>query len=125
MPARPEDRTTINIGADLIRAVRTRASEEGRGFSDVVAAAITMYLEGPPRPSEHLIPGLVPVAPGLREEVQVLVAEVRRLLPHVAAAVESHGEVIDTLDAITVELGKRRGAAQALERAAALAPRDE
>lgn len=117
MPARPEDRTTVNLGADMIRAVRRRAEEEGRGFSDVVAAALTLYLDGPPRPAEHLIPGLVPVAPGLREEMQTLLAEVRRLLPGVAAAVQNHDEVMDTLEDLQSELGRRAGAGHALEQA--------
>lgn len=120
MPARKEDRTTVNIGEDLIRAARTRADEEGRSFSEVVVSALTMYLDGPPRTREDVIPGLVPVAPGLREEMQTLLSELRRFLPQVAAAVENHAELMDTLDEITGELGRRRGAALALEEAEAL-----
>lgn len=120
MPAKKEDRTTINIGEELIRAARARADEEGRSFSDVVATALTLYLDGPPRAREDVIPGLVPVAPGLREEMQVLLSELRRFIPLVAAGVENHGELMDTVDEIALEIGRRRGAALALETAQAL-----
>ncbi|WP_424138834.1 hypothetical protein [Roseomonas chloroacetimidivorans] len=121
MPVRPEDRTTVNLGADLIREARARATEEGREFSELVARAVRAYLAAPLRVVGADLPGLVPPDPdaGLREDVQVLVAEVRKLIPQVAAAAEGHTEVLDTLDEITAELGRRRGAAEALEQVAA------
>ena len=117
MPARPEDRTTVNIGADLIAQARERATAEGRTFNEVVAAALRLYLDASPRPREELIPGLVSAEPGLRADVQLLVAELRTLVPAVTAAVSNHSEVLDTLDEISAEIGRRRGAAHALEQA--------
>lgn len=117
MPARPEDRTTINIGADLIAQARERATAEGRSFNDVIAVALRLYLDASPRPREDLLPGLVSAEPGLRSDVQLLVAELRTLVPAVTAAVANHAEVLDTLDEISAEIGRRRGAAHALEQA--------
>jgi hypothetical protein len=118
VPAKPGSRTTINIGEALLERARGRAREEGRELSDLIGAAVRAYLDGPPRPREAVLPGLVPPEPGLRSEVQNLMAELRQWLPQVAAVVANHGEVMDTLDDLTTELGRHRGVALALERLA-------
>jgi hypothetical protein len=117
MPVKPEDRTTINVGADLLHEARVRAGAEGRAFSELVAVALRQYLNGSLRPRENLIPGLVSAEPDLRADVQLLVAELRQLVPAVTAAVQNQTEVLDTLDEISAEIGRRSGAAHALEQA--------
>lgn len=86
----------------------------------MVADALTAYLAGLPRPAEAGLPGIAPTAPGLHVEVRALVALLQQLLPRVSQVAEDHGEVMDTLDQIVGELGRREGAALALEQAAAL-----
>jgi len=120
MPVSPEDRTTVTLGAALIQAVRERAEAEGRGFSAVVADAVTAYLHGAARPAEATLPGIAPPTPGLHAEVRSLVGLLQQMLPRLAKVADDHDEQMDTLDEIVSELGRREGAALALEKAAAL-----
>lgn len=120
MPVNPEDRTTVVLGAALIRAVRERAEAEGRGFSAVVADAVTAYLGGAARPAEAALPGIAAPAPGLEAEVRALVGVLQGMLPRLAKVADDHDEQMDMLDEIVGELGRREGAALALEQAAAL-----
>lgn len=124
------------LGAGLIRAARERAEAEGRGFSAVVAEAVSAYLarhghsagmsEGAapvpapsaPDPARTSVP---PATAGLEAEVRALLGVVRELLPDVRRVVENHDEVMDTLDQVAAEIGRRQGAALALEEAAAIA----
>jgi hypothetical protein len=117
MPANPGARATVNLGEDLIRAARRRADEEGREFSELVSRAVRAYLDAPAIRVADALPGLVPdkAEAGLRDEVRQLTAEVRKLLPQATAAAEGHAEIMDTLDQLTTELGRRNGAALALE----------
>lgn len=121
MPAKPDDRVTLTLGAALIQALRERAEAERRTPGAVVADALVAYLDTPPRPAEAALPGLTSAAPGLQAEVRSLVAVLQQMLPRVAKAADDHDEVMDMLDGIASELGRREGAALALERAAALA----
>ena len=120
MPVNPEDRTTVVLGAALIRAVRERAEAERRGFSAVVADAVTAYLQGTVRPPEAALPGIAPPAPGLEAEVRSLAGLLQQMLPRLAKVADDHDEQMDMLDEIVGELGRREGAALALEKAAAL-----
>lgn len=120
MPVNPEDRTTVVLGAALIRAVRQRAEAEGRGFSAVVTDAVTAYLQGEARPAEAALPGIAAAHGGLREEVRSLLGAVQQMLPRIAKVADDHDEQMDMLDEIVSELGRREGAALALEKAAAL-----
>ena len=120
MPVNPEDRTTVVLGAALIRAVRERAEAEGRGFSAVVTDAVTAYLHGAARPAEAALPGIAPPAPGLEAEVRTLAGLLQQMLPRLAKVADDHDEQMDMLDEIVGELGRREGAALALEQAAAL-----
>jgi hypothetical protein len=117
MPVRSEDRTTVNLGQELILAARQRAEEEGQEFSALVALALRQYLRGPAKRPEDALPGLPPEGSdlALRDEVRVLSAEIRKLQPQVAAVAQGHAEVMDSLDQIASELGRRNGAALALE----------
>ena len=115
------------LGADLIRAVRERAEAEGRGFSAVVADAVNAYLARPnqaPAVAALVAPvaGAGPGASaGLETEVRALLGAVRELLPDVRRTVDNHDEAMDTLDQLAAEIGRRQGAALALEEAAAIA----
>lgn len=116
------------LGAGLIRATRERATEEGRGFSAVVVEALSTYLARPaaasaPVPSAPAIERIdVPTATaGLEAEVRALLEAVRELLPDVRHVVENHDEAMDTLDQVAAEIGRREGAAHALEEVAAIA----
>ncbi len=120
MPAHPDDRVTLTLGAALIRALRERANAERRTPGAVVVDALAAYLDGAPRPAEAALPGLASATPGLQADVRSLVAAVQQLLPRVAKVAEAHDEVLDVLDEITSELGRREGAALALEKIAAL-----
>ena len=120
MPVNPEDRTTVVLGAALIRAVRERAEAEGRGFSAVVADAVTAYLQSAVRPAEAALPGIAPPVPGLEAEVRSLLAALQPMLPRLVKVADDHDEQMDMLDEIVSELGRREGAALALEKAAAL-----
>ena len=120
MPAKPDDRVTLTLGAALIQALRERAEAERRTPGAVVADALGAYLGAPPRPAEAALPGLAPVAPGLQAQVQALVAVLHQMLPRVAKAADGHDEIMDVLDEIMIELGRREGAALALEKVAAL-----
>ena len=120
MPVNPEDRTTVVLGAALIRAVRERAEAEGRGFSAVVADAVAAYLQSVARPAEAALPGIAPPTPGLEAEVRSLVGVLQQMLPRLAKVAGDHDEQMDMLDEIVGELGRREGAALALEKAAAL-----
>ena len=128
MPVNPEDRTTVALGADLIRAVREQAGAEGRGFSAVIADAVNAYLARlPAAPTQALSAPdpartSVPPAPaGLEAEVRALLGAVRELLPDVRRVADNHDEAMDTLDQLAAEIGRRQGAALALEEAAAIA----
>lgn len=125
MPVNPEDRTTVVLGAALIRATRERAEAEGRGFSAVVADAVTTYLRGAVRPAEAALPGIVAPAAGLEAEVRALLGAVQQMLPRIAKVADDHDESMDMLDDIVSELGRREGAALALEKAAALIEPDQ
>lgn len=120
MPVNPEDRTTVALGAALIQAVRERAEAEGRGFSAVVVDAVAAYLHGGARPAEAALPGIAPPTPGLHAEVRSLVGLLQQMLPRLAKVADDHDEQMDMLDEIVSELGRREGAALALEKAAAL-----
>lgn len=117
MPVRSEDRATVNLGKDLILAARERAEEEGTEFSVVVTRALRQYLRAPARRPDGELPGLAAAGPDeeLHIAVQSMMAEFRKLLPQVAAIVDDHAEVMDALDQVTVEIGRRNGAALALE----------
>lgn len=139
MPVNQEDRTTVVLGAGLIRAARERAEAEGRGFSAVVADALNAYLARPaadgsvpggrtsgnsPKSTSSL--GEIPVVPltataGLEAEVRALLGAVRVLLPDVRRVVEGHDETMDTLDQINAEIARRDGAALALEKVRTIA----
>lgn len=151
MPVNPEDRTTVALGAGLIRAVRERAEAEGRGFSAVVADAVNAYLArqtatpapeairaavraADDDPNAHhamrpstggksvLATGAGPAAPaGLEAEMRAMLGVLRELVPDVRRVVENHDEAMDTLDQLAAEIGRRQGAALALEEAAAIA----
>ena len=110
------------LGADLIRAVRERAEAEGRGFSAVVVEAVSAYLarsgtapapvSSAPDTAGADVP---PTKVGLEAEVHALLGAVRELLPDVRRVVEGHDETMDTLDQLAAEIGRRDGAALALE----------
>lgn len=150
MPVNSEDRTTVALGAGLIRAVRERAEAEGRGFSAVVADAVNAYLarqtatpapeairaavRAADDPNAHhairpstggksvLATGAGPAAPaGLEAEMRAMLGVLRELVPDVRRVVENHDEAMDTLDQVAAEIGRRQGAALALEEVAAIA----
>lgn len=107
MPTDAEDRITVTLGADLIRSLRACAETEKRTMSAVVADALTAYL------------GRAPGAVVGDADVRALVTALQQMLPRMTKVAEDHDEVMDTLDEITSELGRREGAALALERIAA------
>lgn len=122
MPVNPEDRTTVTLGAELIRAVREQAEAESRGFSAVVADAVNAYLARPTATPAAPAAGAVSAASaGLEAEVRALLGAVRELLPDVRRVADNHDEAMDTLDQLAAEIGRRQGAALALEEAAAIA----
>ena len=45
MPAKPDDRVTLTLGAALIQALRERAEAERRTPSAVIADALAAYLD--------------------------------------------------------------------------------
>ena len=116
-------RKTFEIDADLVELLARRADEVDQPQRNLVQEALRAFLGAPLAAANQHVPTPNGMNNALASEVRALVAEVRALTPDLRAVVANHAELMDAVDELASELGRRIGAGEALDEASRIASR--